>query len=339
MEVARRLKINKNSNNMTAAIEIPKTRNATFVERFKNWITSGSRVKDSIMRLAIYVLLIDLAFIFLFPFIYMVVTSLKSNADLNDLTVNWIPKSLKWENYYIAFDLLSYFDFFKNSLIITVFATLGHAISCSFIGYGFARYNFPLKNVLFLLVIISFIVPVQTLIVPYYLIYTNLGWKDTFLPLIVPTFFGFGLKGGLYIFLFRQYYLGLPKELEEAAKIDGCGFFRTYLEIVMPIASSIFLVTCVLSMVWHWNDYYEPAIYIDKGSMAVLPSKINYVVSLVNAPPEELFDALELVEGEDTLNDAVVMAGTFLIILPVLIVFAFLQNKFIQGIESSGIKG
>lgn len=296
------------------------------------------RFKNLIYRIAIYILLINLAFVFFYPFMYMVITSLKSNADLNDYTVNWVPRSFKFENYIIAFNLLDYTMYLKNSIIITLFATLGHALSCSFIGYGFARYNFPGKRILFFFVIVSLIVPVQTIIVPLYLTYANLKWLDTYLPLIVPTFFGFGLKGALFIFLFRQFYLGLPKELEEAAKIDGCGFLRTYWKIVLPVMKSAFVVTAVLSIVWHWNDFYEPAIYISKITMGVLPSRINHLVSIVNAPPEEMFELLQLEEAEETLNNAVIMAGTFLIILPVLIVFAFLQREFMQGIERTGIK-
>ncbi|NMA83332.1 MAG: carbohydrate ABC transporter permease [Epulopiscium sp.] len=306
--------------------------------RTKHWISSPSRIKNVFVRIMVYILLLNLTFVFVYPFMYMVVTALKSNADLNDFTVNWVPRSLKFENFAIAYHLLNYRSYLENSILITFLATLGHLISCSFIGYGFARYSFPFKNLLFLLVIVSFIVPVQTIIVPLYITYKNLGWLDTYLPLIIPTFFGFGMKGALFIFLFRQFYMGLPKELEEAAKIDGCGFFMTYVRIVMPIAKASFLVALVLSLVWHWNDFYEPAIYISKVTKAVLPSRINHLVSIVNAPPEELFDLLELVEGEDTLNNAVMMAGTFLIILPVLIVFAFAQKQFMQGIETTGMK-
>lgn len=306
--------------------------------RWKHWITSPARIKSLFFKIIVYLLLLNLTFVFAYPFLYMIVTALKSNADLNDFTVNWVPRTLKFENFAIAYNLLNYGSYLKNSIFITFFATIGHMISCSFIGYGFARYKFPFKNILFLLVIISFIVPVQTIIVPLYITYKNLGWLDSYLPLIVPTFFGFGMKGALFIFLFRQYYLGLPKDLEEAARIDGCGFLRTYLVIVLPLAKAIFLVTLVLSLVWHWNDFYEPAIYISKATMTVLPSRINHLVSIVNAPPEELFELLELVEGEDTLNNAVMMAGTFLIILPVLTVFAFAQKQFMQGIETTGMK-
>lgn len=309
-----------------------------YLSKYIHWFSSVSRIKYLVVRFSVYILLINLAFVFLYPFLYMVITSLKSNVDLNDYTVNWIPRTLKYENYIIAYDLLNYKRYFRNSIIITFSATLGHLLSCSFIGYGFARYNYPAKNILFLLVIVSFIVPVQTIIIPLYMTYTNLNWLDTYLPLIVPTFFGYGLKGALFIFLFRQFYTGLPKELEDAAKIDGCGFLSTYWRIIVPIARSAFLVAIVLSVVWHWNDFYEPAIYISKSTMQLLPSRINHLISIVNAPPEELFELLELEEGEDTLNNAVIMAGTFLIILPVLIVFSILQKQFMQGIERTGIK-
>lgn len=315
--------------------ELPKNR----IKAFKQKIMSPARIKNGIFKLFVYLLLINLAFVFLYPFMYMIVTAFKSNVDLNDITVNWIPKTIKFENFILAKELIKYNVYVWNSLFITAFATLGHILACSFIGYGFARYNFPFKNILFFLVIISFIVPVQTIIVPLYMSYKNFGWLDTYLPLIVPTFFGFGLKGALFIFIFRQFYLGLPKDLENAAKIDGCGFLRTYWRIVLPIAKASLLVTLVLSVVWHWNDFYEPAIYIAKSTMAVLPSRIDSIVAIVNAPPEQLFELLNLVEGEDTINNAVVMAGTFLVILPVLAGFALVQRKFMQGIERTGITG
>lgn len=308
-------------------------------DHFKQVATSSSRIKQLIGRIFVYLLLLNLAFVFIYPFLYMIVTALKSNADLNDITVNWIPKNIKFENFIIAANLTKYSKYVFNSLFITVLATIGHILSCSFIGYGFARFEFPFKNILFFFVIVSFIVPVQTIIVPLYMTYKNFGWLDTYWPLIIPTFFGFGLKGALYVFIFRQFYLGLPKDLENAAKIDGCGFLKTYWLIVLPIAKASFLVVLVLSVVWHWNDFYEPAIYVSKTAMAVLPSRINSIVAVINAPPEQLFELLELVDGEDTINNAVVMAGTFLVILPVLVGYSFVQKKFMQGIERTGITG
>ncbi len=294
---------------------------------------------DKIFKLFMYILLFGISFVFLYPFLYMIVTSLKSYRDLNDFTVNWIPRELKFENYVIAFRALDYGRYVKNSLTLTVVGTIGHILSCSFIGYGFARYDFPGKNLLFFIVILAIIVPVQTLIVPLYITYSNLKWLNTYLPVLIPTFFGFGLRGGLFIFIFRQFYLGLPKELEDAAKIDGCNFLRTYWNIALPVARSALLVVLVLSVVWHWNDFYEPAIYASKANLRTLPMQLNVFNNIVNRPPEELFEEMLLDEGEQVINNAVLMAGTFLAILPVLTMFGFVQRKFMQGIERTGLGG
>ncbi len=309
---------------------------------FKGKYSSVSGYKRLLVKIAMYLLLLGLAFVFIYPFIYMVITSLKSDADLNSLSVQWIPTELKFENYFVAIDILKAGRYLKNSLFVTIVASVGHIISCSFIGYGFARFNFPFKKFLFACVILAFIVPVQTLIIPMYLTYSNLGWLDSYLPLIVPTFFGFGLKGALYVFLFRQFYLTLPRDLENAARIDGCGFLMTYWKIVFPLAQSTLMVALVLSVVWHWNDFYEPAIFVSKARLGFLPPRLNSIVAAVNALPEqmmELLASLGLQDGEDTLNNAVVMSGATLISAPVLVFFAFAQRKFMQGIERTGITG
>lgn len=310
--------------------------------KITRYVTSKSRLSALVTRTFLYILLIGLAFVFVYPFLFMIVTSLMSNSDLSNYAVNWLPTEFKFENYYIAWDILKFGKYFKNSLTVMVLASFGHIMSCSFIGYGFARYNFPFKKLLFALVILAFIVPVQTIIVPLFLTYTNFGWIDSFLPLIVPTFFGFGLKGALFIFLFRQFYLTLPRDLENAALIDGCGFLKTYWKVVFPLAQSTLIVALVLSVVWHWNDFYEPGIYVSKAALGFLPPRINSIIAVVNAPPDQLFDmlaSLGLQDGEDTLNNAVIMAGTTLISAPILVFFAFAQRKFMQGIERTGITG
>jgi multiple sugar transport system permease protein len=234
---------------------------------------------------------------------------------------------------------LNYPVYFKNSLIVTVSATIGHILSCSFIGYGFARYNFKGKHVLFSLVILSLIVPVQTIIVPLYITFSNLKWLNTYLPMIVPSFFGYGLRGGLFIFIFRQFYLGLPTALEDAAKIDGCDFLRTYWNIVLPVVKSAFMVVLVLSVVWHWNDFFEPSIYcFNTPNLTMLPSRLSLIVNMVNKLPDKgLLMKIGYRETENVINSAVLMAGTFLVILPVVVFFAFLQRHFMQGIERTGL--
>ncbi len=311
---------------------------------FRRKYASETGVKLILLKVVMYLLIIGLAFVFLYPFLYMIVNSLMTNSDLNSSSVHWIPTELKFENYSIALKLRNGKRYFINSSIVTVISTIGHVIACSFIGYGFARYNFPFKKILFALVILAFIVPTQTLIIPLYMTYKTFNWLDSkyFLPLIVPCFFGFGLRGALYVFLFRQFYLTVPKSLEEAARIDGCGFMMTYWRIVFPLAKATLVVALVLSVVWHWNDAYEPGLYIISPTLQFLPPRINSIIEAANALPDqqqEMLRQLGLDEGEDTLNDAVVMAGATIISAPVLLFFAFAQRQFMQGIERSGITG
>lgn len=309
---------------------------------FKRKYFFGSGIKSLILRIFMYLLILGLAFVFLYPFLYMIVNSLMTNSDLNSSSVSWIPTELKFENYGVALDIMKITTYAKNSLTVTILSCIGHIFSCSFIGYGFARFNFPGKKVLFTLVVLAFIVPTQTLIIPLYLTYSGYNWLDTFLPLTVPTFFGFGLRGALYIFLFRQFFLTVPRSLEEAARIDGCGFMKTYWKIVFPLAKATLVVALVLSVVWHWNDAYEPGIYISSPNKQFLPPRIRSIIEMTNALPDQQQEMLRtygLEDGEDTLNNAVVMAGATIISAPVLLFFAFAQRQFMQGIERSGITG
>lgn len=306
----------------------PKSKN------FKQWL-AHCNVPTKLGRIAMYLLLIDLAFVFLYPFIHMIITSIKSPDDLIDITVKWIPKSIYWKNFQIAFSTLNYQSGLINSVFVTAFSVLGHVLSCSLIAYGFARYKFPGRDILFAIVILSLIVPTQVLVFPLFIQYSKLGLINTFVPLIAPTFLGYGLRGGLFIFIFRQFFLGLPSELEDAARVDGCNAFRTYWSIVRPIAGSSTLVSGILAMVWHWNDYLEPNLYLSKSDKMLLPANLPTMQrAITTVTPEEF-----MIDGEPIYNEATVMAGTFMVILPILIVYFFLQRKFMEGIERTGIVG
>jgi len=215
-----------------------------------------------------------------------------------------------------------------------MFATIGHIFSCSMVAYGFARYKFPFRDTLFSMVLLTIIIPTQTLIISLIIIYSKVGWLNTYMSLIVPTFFGFGLRGGLFIFIFRQFFIGLPRELEEAARIDGCNAFKTYLTIVLPVAGSALLVCTILSIVWHWNDYFEPAMYITRPALQLLPSKLPVLYSFMEKSLEQDSMVSEVISLKGT-----VMAATFLVIMPILFVYFFLQKKFMESIERSGLIG
>jgi multiple sugar transport system permease protein len=311
---------------------------------------SKAKISYYAKKIFLYLLLLNLSYVFIYPVLHMVITSFKNMQDFMDITVRWIPNRIFFENYAIALSMLDYKTGFFNSFIITVLCTVGHLISASFIGYGFARYKFPGSSFLFGIVVLSIIIPVQVIIVPLFYEFTQLfGLLDSRIPIILPTFFGYGLRGGLYIFLFRQYFINLPKELEEAAKIDGCGKIRTHFEIILPVAASVCMVTVVLSMVWHWNDHFEPRVYLFTAKKQTLMHALPKLFADLEKIKENLLagDRSKITFSDDIADrflkevsiDSVLMAAVNVSILPILIVYGFLQKRFVQGIESAGIKG
>lgn len=298
---------------------------------------SGRRLRwrsGSIYSIVVYVLLIDLSFIFLYPYIYMLATSFKSYNDTISAVVKWIPKEFSPENWKYAFQLLKYPRCFSNSLIVALFSTLGHIISCSFVAYGFARFEFPLKKFWFMMVLLTIAVPVQSIIIPQYRIFSLLKLSGGYLPLILPAFLGFGLRGGLFVFLFRQNYLRLPSALEEAAEIDGSNPLMTYFRIVLPSSGSITLVCFVLSMVWQWNDYYEPSIYLTDSDMFLLPQALPAMTKVLSSLQESSADTSSI---QMMYHSGVSMAGTAMAVIPLLIMYIFLQKRFVEGIERTGL--
>ncbi|QHT63079.1 carbohydrate ABC transporter permease [Paenibacillus lycopersici] len=299
-------------------------RNNTLVSK----IGSKSRWIGFVYRVFVYLILIDLAFVFLYPFLYMVTTALKQPADLLDFTLKWTPVSLAWENFYYGMKGLQFWTHFRSSALIAVLSVVGQVLSCSFIAYGFARIKFPGREVLFFLCMFTMIVPPQTIIVPLFMQYKSMGWMDSVLPLIVPSFFGNGLRGALFIFIFRQLFRGLPWELEDAARVDGCGSFRVYWRIILPLTPPAIVVTALLSLVWHWNDFFEPSIYLTTEEKFTLPMMLP-----------RLYQSLDQLTGSkfEVFSLPVVMAATFISLVPMLLVYLFLQRYFIQGVERSGL--
>ncbi len=275
----------------------------------------------------VYMLLTGFAFVFLFPFLHMFITAIKHPIDLLNVNTKWIVKNPDWRNFRLAFDELDYLNGLKNSIIVVVFSGIGQVLSCSFVAYGLARYKFKGKKVIFSLIILSIIIPPQIFIIPLFVQYSKLGFIDTFLPIILPGFFSLGLKGSLFTFIFLQFFKGLPKELEEAARIDGCNPVAIYWKIILPISTSAILVTAILSLVWHWNDYFEPSIFLQTPSMGVLSMSIKRVMEGRHF----------YVSSDGNMVNPLGMAGATLIILPVFTIFLFLQKKFMAGVERTGL--
>lgn len=300
--------------------------------------TKKSVIISKILRVIMYVLLLDLCVVFIYPFLYMLITSVKSPLDINDTSITWIINEFYFHNYEIAAESLNYMSSLMRTILYCLITTVGHVFVCSFVGYGFARYEFKGKKLFFMLLILSMVVPIQTILIPQYLLYSNLGMPNGFGPLVIPAFFGYGLRGALFIFLFRQFYLSLPRSLEEAAAVDGCTPVMTFFRIAFPASTSSVVVSVVLSIVWHWNEFYEPGIYLTDNSQKLLPMLLPGLYSSLGQS-EDAAQAL-LSGGEvDLFTEGVAMAGTFLAVLPVMVFYLIFQKQFRQGIETSGITG
>ena len=215
---------------------------------------------------------------------------------------------------------VTYIDFFlylRNTLIIAVVSTIGAVISCSLVAYSLARIPWPGRNILFIVTVATLMLPFQVTLVPLFLVYKNLGWIGDFRPLIVPQFFG----GALYIFLLRQFFMSIPMELSEAARIDGASELRIYWFIIMPLAKAALATVAIFEFIARWRDYLGPLIYLNDQNLYTLSLGIYQYRSQYGA------------------EWALLMAASVLITLPIILLFFFLQKTFVQGIALTGIKG
>lgn len=295
----------------------------------------GKNVNDGLVfKIAVYIILTASAVLYLKPLFFMISTSLKTVPDLLDPTIQWLPTRLEWSNYTTAALGLKYFQSMGYTLFISVTAALLQLVSCALTGYAFARLVIPGKNFLFLIVLLTFLIPPQTVGISLFVMYSKLEWINTPYPFLVPAVFAQGLKGALFIIIFRQFFATLPKELEESGKMDGAGAFRTFWKIMLPLARPALLIVFLFSFVWHWNDYFEPSLYIRNNSLIPLSISMEYLQQNLNPLAGS---ASGLTGGVFNLNEPIRMAAAFLVILPPLIVYGFAQRHFIEGIERTGI--
>ncbi|TDQ41032.1 carbohydrate ABC transporter permease [Aureibacillus halotolerans] len=326
------MKLNTERLTRTVVQKVDKQKVATYARKTKKIAT----------YISYYLLLLSLSFVFLYPLLYMISQSLMRPQDVADATIQWIPKVFALENYAIAFGAIDYWKGLLNSIWISFGSAILQILSCSFIGYGFARYKFPGKSLWMALLVFTFLVPPQTIVVPLYIFFSDLGWINTLFPFIVPALFGFGLKGALFVLIFIQFYSGLPKVLEEAARIDGAGAFRTYWMIMFPLARPAMIVVFLFSVVWNWNDVFQPNMYL------LLPEFFNLAQNLAtfngNASVQGMSQAQQTVSTQAAMSMTPtllnqIMAAVILMILPIVILYLFVQRSFVESIERSGISG
>lgn len=301
-------------------------------KRYRLVRKSGSALKSLFRTL----FLLGVGFVMLYPILFMISNAFKSVNDALDPTVVWIPSGMELFNFKMAFRLLGYKDALKNTLLIVLPSVLIQVASCLFISYGFARFKFRFKKFLFGLLIFSLIVPVQSYIIPLYVNLKTMHLFDTYFQFYLQAALGTGIRSGLYIFIFRQFFRNLPKELEEAAYLDGCNPLGTFLKIMVPNMKGAILIVFVFSFVWYYNDYTMTGMLLN-SNFPLSIALTNVSTALGNTVQNM---AGQLV-GSDIklLGDSILSAACLIVALPLIGVYIAVQKHFTEGIERSGVVG
>ncbi|MBE6889505.1 MAG: carbohydrate ABC transporter permease [Ruminococcaceae bacterium] len=289
-----------------------------------------------------FIIVFGLSFVILYPILYMISTSIRPQSEMNDPSVMWIPKTIRFENFVEIWNAIEYPKTLWQTLVLNIVSSILQVGTCALTGYGFARFKFKGKNLLFGIVLLQIIVPTQIILIPQYmqfryfdifglfngLLGDSISLVDTNWAMYIPAFFCNGIRAGLFIYLFRQFFRGLPKELEDAAYLDGCGPFKTFVSVMVPNAASSFLTVFIFSIVWYWNDYYVSSMYFTQGNTISL--KIDGIAASISMYlHNEIRNAADFVVWME--------AGCLLAIAPIVIMYVFLQKYFTEGIERAGL--
>jgi multiple sugar transport system permease protein len=286
-----------------------------------------ARKRERRMRIlhrgSIYVMVLIAFVVFAFPFYWLIVTSLQPEKDVLLFPPKLLPTTFDWQNYRDALSTFPFLSGLRNTLTIAVGVEVGMLVSVPLAGYAFARLRFPLRRVFFVILISTLMIPPYVTIIPQYLIFRDLGWVNTFLPLTVPALFGVG--GAFFIFMFRQFFLSIPRDYDDAAMIDGCGRFRVFWHVILPQARSAVAVMLIFTFISTWNDYFGPLIYLLRPEKYTLALDF-YQWQMEQAPlPPQPYNH--------------VMAMATLITLVPLAIFFCTQRYFMRGLVVSGIQG
>lgn len=293
-------------------------------------------------------LLIGLGFILLYPVIYMITIAIRPASQVMDPSVVWIPKTFTLGNFITVFEVMNYLTALKNTLLIGMVSSVLQVAVCCIVGYGFARFKFKERDILFSLVLFTIIVPPQTIVLSSYLNFKDfdvlgifkligsmtgsnisLNLLDTPWIFYLTSATGMGIRAGLFIFIFRQFFRGMPKEFEDVAYIDGCGHFMTFIRIILPNAGAPLLTSFLFSIVWYWNDYFNPSIFFStEDTVATALANLNLRIIGISIEQMDRFAAVVNMQ-----------TGSLLAIFPIMLMYIVLQRYFTESIERTGIVG
>ena len=293
----------------------------------------GMRFTDGfIFKVSIYSLLVSLGYVYLYPMLYMITNSFMTMSDIIDVSVRWIPSSLNWENYRLVWQAIDYPTAFRQAIILAGIPALSATFSSGLIGYGFARFNFPLKRLLLILMIMTFIVPPQITMMPTFRMYANYGLLGSMRAFVYPAILGQGFNGAIFILIFYSFFKMIPKSLEESAQLDGAGPIKVFTKIAIPLAIPAIIIVFLFSFVWYYNETYLSGLFLRGSDMLTLPLRVEQFINNYTSIYPEGSPARELMQ-------AAKLAGNILTILPLLVLYFFTQRYFVESIDRTGITG
>jgi ABC-type glycerol-3-phosphate transport system permease component len=271
-------------------------------------------------RIVIYAVIGTGAVFILVPFVWQLSTALKTPEQIYIVPPQWIPDPIAWNNFIDGWTAMPFTRYFINTVTITGASLVAEILSSCIVAFAFARLQFRGKNVLFIILLSTMMLPGQVTMIPKYILFGKLHWVDTFLPLIVPGF----TAVPFYVFLLRQFFMGIPTDLDDAARIDGCGYFRLFVNILLPLTKSALFAVGLMSFLRHWNDFMGPLIYLNSNNMRTLVIGLAYFVT------SELEGLTQL---------PYLLAVNTIVMLPCILLFLAFQEQFIQGVVVTGVKG
>ncbi len=277
----------------------------------------GLRTRRLIQQIVVYALLLAGSVLFILPFMWMIATSLKQSKDVFTYPPSFLPTSFEWRNYIAGWTILPFTRFLFNTVIVTGANVVGNLISCSLVAFGFARLRARGRNLLFLLLLATLMIPREVTIVPRFLLFSQIGLVNTLWPLILPAWFGYPF----FIFLLRQFFMSIPHELDDAARIDGASTLRIFTSVILPLSQPALATVAIFAFIGNWSNLLDPLIYIRSQELYTLALGLN------------------LFRGVNFTQFNLLMAVSIIQLLPVLIIFFLAQRLFVQGVTLTGMGG
>jgi multiple sugar transport system permease protein len=286
-----------------------------------------------VTKIALYIVMIGIAYVFLYPILYMFSKSFMPIDDIVNPMVKWLPTQLSPENYRLVFDAFDLRSTMIDSLLITSLSTLTIVTSSGLIGFGLARYDFPMKKLVFIFIIAMFALPPQIMSIPRYVMYNNYGLIGSIFSFLIPAFLGQGLNQAIFILIFYQFFKNIPKALTEAAQMEGAGHFKVFTKIYVPLGGPAILTSTLYAFIWYWNNGTLTTLYMGRNYTTVM-MQLNALKNTL----EETFP-VDKITGFSPLSEGVLFAGNMIALLPLLVIYIFLQKWFVESVDRAGIAG